>query len=98
MNEESLAGLIDRLNMEFDMKCQQRHEMGAKKYGPVKFLEPGNDLTTMLLEELVDASNYARYFYVRLKVLTEINLMNQSQLADTPLGPTGVVNPFRKKD
>jgi hypothetical protein len=77
------AELINGYSDSFDEECQARHKMGAEKYGPVAFLSPDNDLIRMLQEELVDASNYCRYLYIRLSLIH--NLMAARE-ADTPLG------------
>jgi hypothetical protein len=69
MSEESDIELVTRISSEFDDECQKRHNMGAQKYGDVKFLEPDNNLFQMMREELVDAANYARYFYIRLTLM-----------------------------
>lgn len=64
-NEE----LIQYLSEEFDRTCQERHDVGAVEYGPTKFLEPDVDLTKMIEEELADFANYARYLYIRVRML-----------------------------
>lgn len=60
---------LQRYATEFDAKCIERHEMGAKKYGPVKFMEI--DTPEMVIEELIDAANYLRYMYIRMRVIQE---------------------------
>ena len=91
-----LDRLIEDVSAEFDAECQRRHTFGALKYGPVKFLEPGNDLFQMLAEELVDAANYCRYFYIRLVIMQEMMKGTLPPMTDTPKGPGAIVNPFRK--
>lgn len=95
--EGNFESLVSALSAEFDAECQARHKMGAEKYGPVKFLEPGNDLFRMTLEEIVDAANYLRYLYVRLGIIQDLHAGRLQVPQSTPLGPTGVVNPFKKE-
>lgn len=66
---EALAEKVADFSEEFDNLCQQRHEMGEKKYGPGKFL----DVDTMdeALMEIVDLANYARYTYVKVRLLQD---------------------------
>jgi len=45
----------------------ERHKTGAEEYGAFKFLE--NDTLDMLCEELADISNYARYTFIKVKLL-----------------------------
>jgi hypothetical protein len=73
---------------EFDEVCVSRHEMGAEKYGPVNFL--GIDSVEMMIEEVCDLANYARYTYIKLRILQE-SLKKQ---LDTPvvLGKEGFSN------
>lgn len=54
----------------FDNMSQQRFENGAQEYGPVTFL--GNDVIKMMMEELVDTSNYCRMQFVKLGLLQEM--------------------------
>jgi hypothetical protein len=69
--QESLGTFnqINDLSAEFDQMCQLRHEKGAEDYGHLTFLE--NDTLRMLCEELIDAANYARYTYIRLRLYSE---------------------------
>jgi len=47
--------------------CEERHEEGARKYGPGKFLTV--DTFQEALEEIVDLANYARYTYIKVRML-----------------------------
>lgn len=69
MDSEKLAESIQKYSDEFDELCRQRHEMGAEKYGPGKFLTV--DTLEEALFELSDLSNYARYTFVRIRLLQE---------------------------
>lgn len=66
MSELDPEELQDYVN-EFVAMCQQRHEMGAVKYGPVNFLKI--DSLQMAIEEVVDLANYAMYTYIKLRIL-----------------------------
>jgi hypothetical protein len=69
--EDALAfqGHLDDLSEEFNTVCQLRHDMGAKKYGPVNFLEV--DSIEMAIEEVIDLANYARYTFIKLRLIQE---------------------------
>jgi hypothetical protein len=69
---------MQQLADEFEKLCQQRHEMGAKQYGPVAFLQ--NDMITFISEELADICNYSKYMYVKLRLFEE---MYESSLDST---------------
>jgi hypothetical protein len=58
---------ISTFNEEFSRLAQQRHDMGAEKYGPVKFMEV--DSLNEAAEELVDFANYARYTFIKIRLL-----------------------------
>jgi hypothetical protein len=58
---------IMQLATEFDDFCRTRAEAGAETYGPTAFI--GNDIITMMLEEIADLSNYARFQYIKLRIL-----------------------------
>lgn len=67
---------IARANTLFEEMCRQRHETGELDYGHNTFI--ANDTLQMLLEELVDTSNTARYTFVRLLILNE-RLVNEME-------------------
>jgi hypothetical protein len=54
-------------NAQFDQDCSDRHEMGAQKYGEGTFLE--KDVMRMAQDEIIDASNYLRYLYIKLELM-----------------------------
>lgn len=62
-----MSNVFQELSEEFDALCQQRHEMGQKKYGPISFLD--RDTIGDILEEITDAANYLRYFYIKMRLL-----------------------------
>jgi sulfopyruvate decarboxylase TPP-binding subunit len=59
--------IVNGLSAEFDQLCVTRHEKGQKVYGVLTFM--GNDIFTMLNEELADAANYLRYQYIKIRML-----------------------------
>lgn len=64
-----LAEFIVGLSDEFDTIAAERHRMGAEKYGPGKFLTV--DTIEECLFEVVDLANYARYTFIKLRLLQE---------------------------
>jgi hypothetical protein len=76
----SLPESIERFSNEFDAMCMERHEKGSEKYGPGKFLTV--DTLEEALFELADLSNYARYTFVRVKLLQQKLTETQAMTAD----------------
>lgn len=62
-----LTEIVNELGEEFDALCQERHNIGADKYGPLTWME--NDVVRMMIEELADTANYCRYQSVKLMLL-----------------------------
>jgi hypothetical protein len=60
---------VKNYSMEFDLLCQERHEIGRERYGPTQFLNI--DSLQMMIEEVVDAGNYARYTFIKLRMIQE---------------------------
>lgn len=75
-----LLELINKASAEFDRLLAERHEEGATKYGPFKFLEANTVEEAMF--ELVDLSNYARYTYIKLWLM---NLALDKELGEDPI-------------
>lgn len=69
-----LVSDIQALSEEFDNLCRARHEMGASEYGPTKFLQ--NNMFDMMVEELADMANYARYQSIKIRLIQK-QLPNQ---------------------
>ena len=61
---------LEQWNNEFFELCQQRHEAGAEEYGEFNFLKV--DLPQFIVEELADLANYARFLFIRVKVLEDL--------------------------
>lgn len=64
-----IADLINTFGAEFDQMTQERHELGSQKYGPGKFLRV--DTMKEALFELADLANYAKYTFIRIRILQE---------------------------
>lgn len=60
---------LQHLSEEFDSLTELRHETGAEEYGDVAFLTA--PLVRMAAEELADLANYARYMYIKLRMMEE---------------------------
>lgn len=67
--QEALAEKVAGYSQEFDEVCQARHNMGEEKYGPGKFLNV--DTMDEALQEVADLANYARYTYVKVRLLQD---------------------------
>jgi hypothetical protein len=65
--EANLPRLIAELSLEFDARTVERHERGEQKYGSFKWLS--TDLVEELCQELLDTANYARYHFIKLRLL-----------------------------
>jgi hypothetical protein len=79
---KTMPDIIVELSLEFDEATMARHRMGAEKYGPGKFLTV--DTLQEALDEVVDLANYARYTYIRLRLLQEAIMLALPDGADTP--------------
>jgi DNA-directed RNA polymerase subunit F len=66
---KDVLDLMQEASDDFDNRIRERHERGAQKYGPFKFLE-ANTLEEAM-EELLDLANYARYTYIKLALLNQ---------------------------
>lgn len=71
----TMQELIEEFSIEFDVMCNDRHVMGAEKYGPVNFMTV--DSLQMAIEEVADLANYARYTFIKLRLLQ--HYMTQQQ-------------------
>lgn len=81
LKERVSVELLQKLSNEFDERCQERHDMGEKKYGAGTWL--GVDTLEMAIEEVIDLSNYVRFSYVRLRLLQEA--LGTSKATETAL-------------
>jgi|SRR5690349_7536687 len=63
--EKFEAQAVQDWSDEFDERCRERHELGAAKYGPTKFILV--DTLEEAIQEVVDLANYARYTYIKLR-------------------------------
>jgi hypothetical protein len=90
-SEEDLAKLFQSLSDDFDTLCRERHEAGAVEYGTLTFV--GNDVIRMMMEEMADTANYARYQYIKLMLLQNFLVEKLTELGVTEITlPTVDVN------
>jgi hypothetical protein len=83
--EQFFLNKLDDLFQECEEKAFERHETGAIKYGSFKFL--GADTLQEALEEILDLINYARYTYVKVRLLQEVIAEEAAPLVtDEPQG------------
>lgn len=61
------TALINELSAEFDEMAVERHNFGRQKYGELTWLE--KDIMQEAMYELLDMANYARYQYIKLRML-----------------------------
>lgn len=66
---DSVAEQIQTASDVFDKWCADRHEEGAEKYGPLKFIT-ANTLEEAMFE-IVDLANYARYTFIKLWLMNQ---------------------------
>ena len=84
---------MQALSEEFDSTCAERHEMGAEKYGALKFVE--KDTFQEMIEEIVDLANYARYTYIKLRMMQDYMAMEATP--PEVLGAKGFINMRRAR-
>jgi hypothetical protein len=81
--------VLGRLSKEFDRVTQERHYEGAVKHGPVKFMTV--DTLQEALDEVADLANYARYTYMKLRLLQEGIALQMADLAQQQQVPQGFI-------
>jgi hypothetical protein len=95
----TLIEVIQEASEAFELMMQERHDAGAEKYGPAKFLTV--DTIDEALAELVDLANYARFTFIKLVIL-KIKLQevvataeDSAGIPDRPqmLGASTIFNP-----
>ena len=93
MPEQIDPELLQKLADEYDTECQRRHDMGAEKYGPVRFLEVNSLQEAM--NEIVDLANYARYTWMKFALMIHLDPSTESNLAgfEDEEGPVEVDQP-----
>lgn len=69
MKDSELIQQMETFNSEFFDLCEVRHNTGAEEYGPLNFLNV--DLPKFMYEEMADIANYARFLYIRMRLLEE---------------------------
>lgn len=72
--------LAQEASEEFDELCRHRHELGRQKYGDGKFLTV--DTLEEALFELSDLANYAKYTFVRIRLLqAQLEVLSEGESA-----------------
>lgn len=79
-DDDTFVGTLSQYSDEFDDACRTRHELGTEKYGPGKFLVV--DTLQEALDEVADLANYARYTFVKLRLLQDAIA---EMVADSPV-------------
>ncbi len=67
-----MSELEDKINefaLEYDRKTFERHVAGEEKYGPGTWL--GIDTLQHAMDEVLDLGNYAKFTYIKLRMLQE---------------------------
>ena len=82
--EMSTADVLNMLAAEFDQFCQERHNDGAKEYGPTRFAS--NNMFQMIAEEMADIANYCRYQYIKLRLMEGTFISDESRTDFTSSG------------
>lgn len=93
---------IQRWSDEYDSVCLERHELGERKYGPGTWL--GIDTLQHAMDEVADLGNYARFTWIKLRMLQELlggdgstaAAIPGNEMLGKPAGQEGFFNPFRK--
>jgi hypothetical protein len=67
--EVAIGQMLTQYSEEFDEACASRHAAGAEKYGPGKFMSV--DTLQEAIDEVVDLANYARYTFIKLRLLQD---------------------------
>jgi hypothetical protein len=91
--------LIQALSDAYDQEGQDKHDMGAVKYGPLKFTKANTIDEAM--QELVDFGNYMRYTWIKLALLKAQAMEFEEVLEQLKNQPkvemsSPFVNPFKK--
>jgi len=86
MEDSEITAKLEELNKEFFEFCEERQSEGAQTYGPVAFLR--NDMFQYMMEELADLANYARFTYIKLRLMEE---MANARGVDMSAGSIGEV-------
>jgi hypothetical protein len=67
-----VSELEDKINayaQEYDQKTYERHVMGEEKYGAGTWL--GIDTLQHAMDEVLDLGNYAKFTYIKLRLLQD---------------------------
>lgn len=90
---KELIAAINMYSAEFDQKTQERHDEGERKYGAGSWL--GIDTLQHAMDEILDLANYARFSYIKLRMLQD-QLANFQADASTKQEQEGYNGPLGK--
>lgn len=99
MSEAGVQELIAKINeysLEYDQKTQERHNEGEKKYGPGTWL--GIDTLQHAMDEVLDLGNYARFTYIKLRMLQDklVEFQSDGSIAQRRPEYDGFLNDLHK--
>jgi hypothetical protein len=85
----SLEDKINEFAVEFDQKAYERHVQGEEKYGPGTWLKI--DTLQHAMDEVLDLGNYAKFTYIKLRLLQEqlLEFQADSSIAQAKQGYDG---------
>lgn len=66
---KELIDAINKYSVEYDEKTQERHNEGERKYGAGSWL--AIDTLQHAMDEILDLGNYARFTYIKLRLLQD---------------------------
>lgn len=89
-SEAELATLLEEINKEFFDFCKERQDEGAQTYGPVAFLQ--NDMFQYMMEELADLANYARFAYIKLRLMERLANERGVDMSPSPIGEVRIAH------
>jgi hypothetical protein len=96
---------LQQFDADFDQQTFDRRVMGEEKYGPYTWLNV--DTLQHAIDEVLDLGNYARFTYIKLRLLQEQlveltekgiianALPGKEQLGKNQLGKDAIFNPMK---
>jgi hypothetical protein len=66
---QAIIEAINQYSQDFDRLTQERHNEGEKKYGAGTWLTI--DTLQHAMDEVLDLANYARFTYIKLRMLQD---------------------------
>lgn len=83
---------INKFNTQFDEETYARFVAGEEKYGPGTWLKV--DTLQHAIDEVLDLANYARFTYIKLRLLQEdlVEFLADKTIAQAKPGYDGELN------